>query len=219
VSSQGLRQTLALSLGSLAVFAALAVRVTADEIPWLDTHVIRLVPPGNEPNSLSRVCEAFVAAGMVLGAIFVVVAVLWLIRRRDWKAALFWFSTFAGVAVLEVALKPIFERPPIGDSSDGYSFPSGSAMASMAFLAAAATLVPRGHTRRRLLIGGTGLVSAYGAALVYMSWHYPTDVLGGWSLALVWVGSLTLAIGPRGVFEPQRLPGTAALTPPGLKRD
>jgi undecaprenyl-diphosphatase len=203
------RQTLAVILASLAVVAALAIRVTRTTTPWLDARIIEHVPPGNDPNWLAHLCNGFILAGMGFGALVGTLVFVVLVARRQPRLALFWLSSFAGVAVLDVALKPIFERPPIGDLSNGYSFPSGNAMGSMALLAGGALLSP--GTRRALYLFGGAIVLVYGAALVYISWHYPTDVIAGWLLALAWVGLLDLTIRPRDDLRPA--PGPSGREP------
>jgi membrane-associated phospholipid phosphatase len=204
------KKALAVTIISLALFVAVAVRVTGDEAPWLDTRILELVPPGNEPNSFSRVCNAFVMAGMAFVVVLVAAMAITLILLRRWRPALFWCLTFAGLFALDVALKPIFGRPSIHASGE-YSFPSGNAMASMAILLGAATLM-YGNPRRLYVLGGV-LVAAYGGALVYLSWHYPSDVLGGWLLAVAWTGFLSLVIRPPKVFEPRRPRITRAREP------
>jgi membrane-associated phospholipid phosphatase len=194
-------RTLAVTITSLTLFAAIAVRVTGEETPWLDTRILEHVPPGNEPNSFSRVCNAFVIAGMAFLIVLVAATAITLTLRRRWRPALFWCLAFAGLLALDVALKPIFERPSIHASGE-YSFPSGNAMASMAILVGTATLI-YGNPRRLYVLGGV-LVAPYGAALVYLSWHYPSDVLGGWLLAVAWIGFLSLVIRPPTIFEPGR---------------
>jgi membrane-associated phospholipid phosphatase len=196
-----LKRTLAVTSASFALFAAITVRVTGDEVPWLDSRILEHVPPGTEPNSFSRVCNAFVIAGMAFVIVLVAATAITLTLRRRWRPALFWCLVFAGLLALDVALKPIFGRPSIHESGE-YSFPSGNAMASMAILVGAATLM-HGLPRRLYVLGGV-LVAAYGGALVYLSWHYPSDVLGGWLLAVAWVGFLSLVIRPPTVFEPRR---------------
>jgi membrane-associated phospholipid phosphatase len=194
-----LRPALIVSFVSLAAFAALAARVS-DGTPWLDRRILRLVPPSNESTSFSRLCNDLVAAVIVLAAIVVTAALVGLIAQRRWRAALFWFLTFGGVIALDVILKPLFERPAISGPSDEFSFPSGNAMASMALLLGALTLVSGRNTRRILLVAGAGVVIIYGTALVYLSWHYPSDVLAGWLLALAWVSLLAFATRPPIVF-------------------
>jgi undecaprenyl-diphosphatase len=187
---------LVVSFVSLAAFAALAARVSADATPWLDDRILRLVPAKNESDAVLRLLNALVPPTIVVGVIVVTAALLGLIARRSWRAALFWFSIFGGVIVLDVILKPLFERPPIHETSHEFSFPSGNAMASIALLLGAVTLVSGRKTRRALCVAGGGIVIVYGAALVYLSWHYPSDVLAGWLLSLAWVSFLVFAIRP-----------------------
>ena len=130
--------------------------------------------------------------------------------RRRWRAALFWCLTFGGLLALDVALKSLFERPSIAGSGE-YSFPSGNAMASIALLVGITALMSR-KSRGLHLVGGL-LVTAYGGALVYLSWHYPSDILGGWFLAIAWIGFLGLVIRPPRVFQSRPLKITRARKP------
>jgi undecaprenyl-diphosphatase len=191
-------KTVAVTAVSLALFVAIAIRVTGDQVPWLDTRILELVPPGNEPNSFSRVCDAFLVAGIAFMIIVVPVTALALVVRKRWRPAFFWCLTFAGLLTFDVALKQLFERPSIHSSGE-YSFPSGNALASMGLLVAAAALI-RGVPRRLFAVGGI-VVAAYGGALVYLSWHYPSDVVGGWLLAVAWVGFLALVVRPPPVLD------------------
>jgi undecaprenyl-diphosphatase len=43
-----------------------------------------------------------------------------------------------------------------------------------------------------VLLGGAAFVFAFGAAIVILRWHYPSDVIAGWCVALVWVSALSL---------------------------
>lgn len=87
------------------------------------------------------------------------------------------------------------------------SFPSGHAAGSMA-LASAVALVAWRRPRNRwpiVLVAG-GYVLAVGVSRVYLSVHYPADVLAGWCLAAGWSLLLWLAW-PRLVAAAARLAG------------
>lgn len=84
-----MRQALSVTLVSLAMFAVLAIRVTDDETPWLDTRIPRLVPARNDPNWPSDVCNALVGARIVFGVLVVTVAFLALSVRRKWRGLRF----------------------------------------------------------------------------------------------------------------------------------
>jgi undecaprenyl-diphosphatase len=78
-----------------------------------------------------------------------------------------------------------------------YSFPSGHALGSLVFVATLAMLVSpriRSHAGKVLLwTAAVLLIAAIGFSRIYLGVHYPTDVIGGYAAALVWV--LALAIG------------------------
>jgi undecaprenyl-diphosphatase len=38
------------------------------------------------------------------------------------------------------------------------------------------------------------IVIAYGGLLVFQLWHYPSDVMAGWCIALAWVTGVWLAL-------------------------
>lgn len=144
--------------------------------------------------SLREATEALIrfslAAGAVLAAIFFVV----LLGRGLRRQALFWALAIGGVAALTPILKWLFQRPQIGDPEGGYSFPSGNAMASLAVVAALFLLLSASRWRRLVAFGGA-LVPAYGLALVFLLWHYPSDVVAGWCFALAWVTGAWVAFG------------------------
>jgi len=120
---------------------------------------------------------------------------LWLLARRTYRAALFLAVGIAGAVVLSTVAKPIVARPPIEGPVDEYSFPSGSATWSTA--TAAALILLAQSPRERLLAATAGalLVLGLGGVIVWEEWHYPSDVLAGWTLATGWVAGLWLVLG------------------------
>jgi undecaprenyl-diphosphatase len=100
--------------------------------------------------------------------------------------------------LLAPVLKELFERPPVSEHGDGYSFPSGHAMRSMAAAAAVVLLAWPTRRRRPVAIVAAVFVAVLGLALVYNGWHWPSDVLAGWCLALAWVALLWQVLAPAG---------------------
>ncbi|MFP5389122.1 MAG: phosphatase PAP2 family protein, partial [Thermoleophilia bacterium] len=72
------------------------------------------------------------------------------------------------------------------------SFPSGHTTAVASIAIAFVFVVPREWRAAAALIGA-GLVVAVGCSVMALSWHYPSDVMGGILVAAGW-GFATLAV-------------------------
>jgi membrane-associated phospholipid phosphatase len=187
------RNTLALAAGVVlptGVFAALAAAVAGRGGLGWDRSILRFFDGYYRHTPTSPLEVLLNVTTWVGGAIVLVaVVVLWKVHRSSQAA--FLAVAVGGSLVFDLVLKTLLERRPLGDPSGGYSFPSGNAMASLAIVLATA-LVSTPRWRRRTLVVGVPAVLAYGTALAAQWWHYPSDIIGGWCLALAWVNLLWL---------------------------
>jgi undecaprenyl-diphosphatase len=130
------------------------------------------------------------ASAAVLGPLALALG-LWAYRtRRDWRA---FALRVGGALVLDPLAKLLFARPrphlyPFLVPEGGYGFPSGHATASLALVLGLLFLEPRLPRWAAVL----GLLWAFlvGLSRVYLQVHYPSDVLGGWALTLLWALAL-----------------------------
>lgn len=185
-------------VGPLLLFAGLAAQVTDGSGPAWDGSLMRLLNGLGEPpvpTGTQRMVDNSTVAGAVLLSGLVLLLAAWR-RIRD---ALFVAAAVAGVVLLEPLLKGAFERQPPGDA-EGFSFPSGSAMASMSIVAAVAVLAWPTRARWPVVLIGAGFVFVFGVAIVDLRWHYPSDVLAGWCVAIVWVSALSLLARSLSIF-------------------
>jgi undecaprenyl-diphosphatase len=122
------------------------------------------------------------------GAALVLLAAVWHLGRGQRREALAWLLVALATVVLTELPKVAFARPrprlwPWLLPTTGYSFPSGHAIAGMAFypLLGWLALAHRG-------LGGAGyaLGLAFGATVgvgrLYLGVHWPSDVLAGWAI-------------------------------------
>ena len=177
-----------LSLGVFAAVAAIAIHGRG--MAW-DTHTLRFAERHYEAtyvNALDLILRASLGLSLAASA----GAAVLLFKARNRRAALFWALAIGGVLALDLPLKHAFQRPVLAGPGD-YAFPSGNAMVSVALLLAF-VLGASPRWRKKALVVGVPLVLAYGVALVYAWWHYPTDVIGGWSFAVAWVSCLWLLL-------------------------
>ena len=148
------------------------------------------------PPWVEELCRDLTALGGVAVltlACMAIAGLLMLDGKKRW-AILVVFAMVGG-ALLGVALKSLSDRPRpdlVPHGSDVYttSFPSGhSTMAAVAYLTAAALLC-RLYDRKRLQVylitWAVLLTLAIGFSRIYLGVHWPTDVLGGWTLGAVW---------------------------------
>jgi undecaprenyl-diphosphatase len=175
------------------------------------------------PRWLERAVVNWSALGStaVLALVVTLVAAFELLARRP-RHALLLVACAIGSAVIILVLKDGFgrERPDVvvpADRASGLSFPSGHSMSAAAVYLTLGTLIARGLDRRRLqafVIAAAALVAGLiGVSRVYLGVHYPSDVLGGWTVGIAWallLGIVARALQRRGVVEPPAPTGAPA---------
>jgi len=177
---------------------ALAVVVSAirrSEMDALDT-VGNTFMHGFQSPAMDLVMNAATEIGRDLGlaAIATVTAVV-LVRAKGHREALFIAVVLGGSILLNWGMKLLFHRArpvlPWAVAPPDYSFPSGHSMNSMALALAIALVVWRlAGPRWGAVSFAVGVLAAgvIGLSRVYLGAHYPTDVLGGFATAALWVG-------------------------------
>ncbi len=191
-------RTLAITaLAALAAFAAVAAVVLDGDAPGWDRSLFSTFysgetagPPGAAPNKselLDAVMPLLYRAGhgpaiLLLVALTIAAAVI----SRRWRTAAFVAAAFC-IVLLAGALKSLFARPAPFESHGGVSFPSGHAIGSMAIALAIAALLAPTRLRWPALAGVSAFVTAVAIAVVADGGHWPSDVLGGWLLAISWL--------------------------------
>ena len=134
------------------------------------------------------------------------VLVAWLLVRRVPRLAVWVAVSGLGAAVLDPAVKavvgrvrPVVEAPVA--AAPGASFPSGHALGSTVtygvLLLVFLPVVPDRH-RRTVMAGVVALVAFVGVTRVALGVHYPSDVVGGWSLGVLWLAVTVTAFRRRG---------------------
>jgi membrane-associated phospholipid phosphatase len=182
-------------VAALLCFLLLALWVAVGDRPaWDEALVAQALD--HRPAELRDAMLALARASSSLGAAIVAAAIVaWLLLRRRTGDALFVAVAASGAGLLTLALKPLFgeARPtiaePLGPAS-GFAFPSGHAISTMAIVAAAFAVARWRSPRLAVLLLGGLLVVGVGASRVFLTAHYPSDVLAGWCVAIAWVAGL-----------------------------
>ena len=138
---------------------------------------------------------SFIGSTLFLTVATAVVIVVFALRKWGREARLF-ALTMIGASLLNITLKLAFKRArpePFFDlaAPATYSFPSGHSLASCCFFAGlAAILSGRVKSRRsRMLIwiAASIMFLLIGLSRIYLGVHYTTDVIAGFSAALIWI--------------------------------
>jgi membrane-associated phospholipid phosphatase len=76
-----------------------------------------------------------------------------------------------------------------------YSFPSGHALFSLTFVLMLVVLTWESRWRWWVVLTGGLFVIAIAWTRLYLGVHYPSDILGGWSLAIAWTWLISEVFG------------------------
>jgi undecaprenyl-diphosphatase len=196
----GLQLTIGVLLVLLAgtVFSAVARIVRHTPAAWIDRTLAAAVAPPSGGLTPLMAAASFVGKPGVILLFALGLAVFFLTRRQGSDAFLVALAV-GGAEGLNPLLKLLFarHRPGFADLVT-YSFPSGHATGSMAFFGLLVYLALRADGpfwRRALAFAGALLAVLWiGASRVYLGEHYPTDVVGGWAVGLVWLASAITAV-------------------------
>jgi membrane-associated phospholipid phosphatase len=177
------------------VLFAMIVRSQGDwshGLPWERDLLVAVHPQLPGPlDGLMMILPWFGTNISLLPVVLLVVAWLWAARKRA-DLAVWLLVVQLGSWVLNPALKATFDRvrPDMFPKRGWFgwtSFPSGHAIASISVLFTIAIMLhrERGWKWPLFVIGAIAIGSMY--SRVYLAVHWPTDVLGGLVVGLVWL--------------------------------
>lgn len=181
----------------LGVFVGLALAASDGSVA-VDQPVMMWVHGATTPWLTAAAETASYIGGHVVLVASVVIALLLCVLRRFGGAFLVLAAVY-GSSRLNVAFKAAFERtrPDFWEhmsAENTFSFPSGHAMGSMSIAAPLVVLAWGTRFRWAALAVAVVYVAAVGASRVYLGVHFPSDVLAGWSLTVLWVGILVMVL-------------------------
>jgi undecaprenyl-diphosphatase len=139
----------------------------------------------------------FIGSAPVLVTLTLISAVVLWRWTRSLRAPAVLVLAMLGSTVLTTGLKALIGRARpdgtlvLGPVTETFAFPSGHTLNSTVFFLTLAALVCARITSRRTrtAVLAVAVVMSIGVGLsrVYLGYHWATDVVAGWTLAIVWV--------------------------------
>jgi len=203
---------LAIGLGACALlllFLFLAGEVIEGDTLAFDTKILRALRNPADPSkpigpawTESALIDLTSLGGSVVLGLFVAAVAGFLLLQGRHRTALAVMITSASGELVGAILKHAFNRPrptivPQLRQVFSTSFPSGHAMESaIVYLTLGAMLMRVADsrvTKAYCLAVAMLLTVIVGVSRVWLGVHYPTDVIGGWMIGLVWASICWLA--------------------------
>jgi len=188
-----------LALSALLFFGWLAEEMMEGDTARFDSTITSAVHQNATP-PLTTVMEVLTILGSsVVMAPLAILTLALCYFRREFHALKTLAATFGGALLLEFSLKLAFHRPrpaPFFDlpTPASFSFPSGHALFSFCFFAGIAALLSPRLSSQEAKLGvwsiAIALILGIGLSRIYLGVHYPSDVLAGYSAAIVWVATV-----------------------------
>lgn len=190
----------------ISLFSGLLFAITAFSLmtnqAWLqqfDHTLIAKIRPVGVPRETTlfwiKLMTALGSIKVIAPLVLLLGSYLIFVKKNSVIALWLIVNIVLGSGVLNFIVKQIFKRPrPVMQhfvAESGWSFPSGHSMGSMVFYLSLAFILIY-FTRNKIsqiliaLIGAFIIISI-GISRVYLGVHFPSDILGGFSLGLAWM--------------------------------
>jgi undecaprenyl-diphosphatase len=139
----------------------------------------------------------FIGSAVVLVPLTIVAALVLWRWTRSLRAPAVLLVAMIGSTILTSVLKSLIGRARpdavdvLGPVSETFAFPSGHTLNSTVFYLTLAALVctriRSRRTRTAILAAAVVLSIGIGLSRVYLGYHWATDVVAGWTVAIVWL--------------------------------
>lgn len=186
-----------ISIFSLLCFLSLAFNVMIHcQLVFYDKIADDLLNNIASKHSISPVIFITSLATMPVLVVLSIIISLFLLKYRHYEKIILLFTVITGETLLNKLaklffgrLRPIVPCPLVHEN--GYSFPSGHSMNAISFYGFLIYLsyiyIKNNKIRIPAILGLSLLILLIGFSRIYLGVHYPSDVLGGFSLGLFWL--------------------------------
>lgn len=156
----------------------------------------------------------FLGSELVVGGLAVVLLLV-LLARRQIIPAFTLALAIGGSVALTIAVKQLVMRvrpgpmDVLGPVDHSFSFPSGHTLNSTVFIGVVVYFLTRRFQqplgRTLIVVAGIGLAAGVGLSRIYLGYHWATDVLASWLIAVAWLTIVLLITSALGTEVERRI--------------
>lgn len=193
-----------LAIAALFFFSWLAEEMLEGNTHYFDATIRNFIHEFAFPALTSVMQLASFLGSTLFLTIFGISVIIALYLRKHRRGAILFTITTIGASLLLVLLKLAFKRvrpEPFFETvlPASYSFPSGHSLASFCFYGALAVILTDRANKlwQQIIIWISAIIMILliGISRIYLGVHYPSDVVAGYAVGLIWV--ITIAIGDK----------------------
>lgn len=201
----------------LYAFLEIADEISEQEIETFDRYVFLLFrsatdvsDPLGPPWFEETMTEITALGGYPILVVLVGSVVGFLLVARHFGPALFVLVSIVAGTAMSQSLKQLYDRarPDLVDhlvNTHTASFPSGHAtMSAVVYLTLASLivrLVDQTAVRVYVMIVAVAIAVAVGISRIYLGVHWPSDVVAGWALGVVWASFSWLVVSALRIYR------------------
>ena len=176
----------------VGIFLKLAGEIIEKEPLAFDVYLLEKIHSYATP-FLDTVFITITNIGGIVAVILITLALaVFYFYKRRYSDLYFIVLSVTGASITNLLLKVAFQRdrPSLFTQAvveQGFSFPSGHAMASAALVTCLVLIYFKTSKRWAVIIFGGIAVFLIGLSRLYLGVHYPSDIIAGWSVSVIWV--------------------------------
>lgn len=199
-----------ISIPLLLIITIITIKVITKQELFIDKIAYKILVEYLRNDNLTTFMKLVTKLGNteVVIPLTIITIIFTIFKIKNKKLSLSITLNLIGITLINQILKHIIKRDrPIGYrliEMSGYSFPSGHAMASMAFYGLLIYIIKRlgknKYINNLLITINIAIIILIGVSRIYLGVHYLSDVITGYSISIIYLFIITKILNKYKVF-------------------
>lgn len=190
-----------ISIPLLLIITIITTKVITKQELFIDKIAYKILVEYLRNDNLTTIMKLITKLGNteVVIPLAIITIIFTIFKIKNKKLSLSITLNLIGITLINQILKHIIKRDrPVGYrliEMSGYSFPSGHAMASMAFYGLLIYIIKRlgknKYINNLLITINIAIIILIGVSRIYLGVHYLSDVITGYSISIIYLFIIT----------------------------